>query len=75
MKAYEKQKRSLEDLGIKMSCSNDDKVVELVGEVEGKVEAMEGVIKGYKKLAFKGEQELKKDRQLIIGILVLLDFH
>ena len=75
MKAYEKHVASLDDLGIKMSWSNDDKVVELVGEVEGKVEAMEGVIKGYKKTAFKGEQEFKKDRQLIIGILVLLDVH
>ncbi len=50
-----------------MSCSDDDKVV----EVEGEVEAMEGVIKGYKKLAFKGEQELKKDCQLIIGTCII----
>ncbi len=66
---------ALGDPGIKMSCSLDDKVLELVGEVEGKVKAMEGVIKNYKILTLKGEQALTKDCQLIIGILaILLDY-
>jgi len=52
---------ALEDLGIKMSCSVDDKVLELVAEVESKVKAMGAVIKNYKILTFKGEQALTKD--------------
>ena len=63
---------ALEDLGIKMSCSVDNKVLECVPEVEGKAKAMGVVIKNYKILTFKGEQALAKDCQLIIGILAIL---
>ena len=63
MKVYEKSKGSLEDVGITLSCSTDDKVLPTGDEVERKVQAMEIVIKSYKKLVCKAEQELRlKDR-------------
>ena len=74
MKAYERHVGSLANVGIKMSCSHDPEALECVAEVEGKVKAMEGVIKSYKILTVKGEQAIAKDC-LIIGILaILLDY-
>ena len=65
---------SLGDVGIKMSCSHDPKALDCVDEVEGKVKAMNGVIKNFKILTVKGEQAIAKDC-LIIGILaILLDY-
>ena len=58
MKVYEKSKGSLEDVGITLSCSTDNKVLPTADEVEKKVLVMEAVIKSYKKLVFKAEQEL-----------------
>ena len=62
-KVYEKSKGSLEDVGITLSCSTDVKVLPTGDEIEKKVQAMEIVIKQYKKLVCKAEQELRlKDR-------------
>ena len=58
MKVYEKSKGSLEDVGITLSCSTDNKVLATADEVEKKVLVMEAVIKSYKKLICKAEQEL-----------------
>ena len=58
MKVYEKSKGSLEDVGITLSCSTDNKVLATADEVEKKVLVMEVVIKSYKKLICKAEQEL-----------------
>ena len=74
MKPYEKHVASLEDIGIKMSCSNDAKVLELVAEVENKVKAMNMVIKNYKILTFKGEQALTKDCLHWYPCNILLDY-
>ena len=46
-----------------MSCHSSERVAAIAPEVEAKVDAMTDVIKSYKKLVFKAESELKKDRK------------
>ena len=62
VKGYQKQKDQLSDVAIEISCHSDPKVLEMATEVEGKIAAMDGVIKSFKVVVYKGELELKKDR-------------
>jgi len=61
MKAYEKQKGLLVDVGVECMCHNDAKIQELNGEIEEKVKAMEGVVREFKILVVKGEMDMKKE--------------
>ena len=74
MKVYEKSKCSLEDVGIKLSIAYDDKVLDIVDEVERKVQAMEIVIKSYKKMVCKAEQELRVPKDRVYHYWILIRF-
>ena len=62
VKSYEKSKSQLHDVYIEITCSTDAKVSEMGKEVEDKLAAMDGVMKSFKVLVYKGELEMKKDR-------------
>jgi hypothetical protein len=61
MKAYEKQKGLLVDVGVECMCHHDPKIQELNGEIEAKVKAMDGIVKEFKVLVVKAEMDMKKE--------------
>ena len=62
VKSYEKSKSQLSDVAIEITCSTNAQVQEMSKEVEDKLAAMDGVMKSFKVLVYKGELEMKKDR-------------